>query len=102
MVESIANAAAAYSNAALRGGAPGLEARDNADGSFGTMVRGLVGDAIQAVQQSEQISARAVTGHADINEVVMAVTNAEVGLQAVVGIRDKIIDAYHEIIRMPM
>ena len=32
----------------------------------------------------------------------MAINNAEIGLQAVVGVRDRIIQAYQDILRMPI
>ncbi|MEM6903398.1 MAG: flagellar hook-basal body complex protein FliE, partial [Pseudomonadota bacterium] len=35
-------------------------------------------------------------------DVVMAVNNAEITLQSVVSIRDRVISAYQEILRMPM
>ena len=51
---------------------------------------------------AEQVSADALVGRADINDVVMAVGNAEMGLQMVTGLRDRIIEAYQEIMRMPI
>ncbi len=101
MVEAV-TAAAAYSNTALRGLGPGLESRESATQSFADMVRGMVGSTVQAGQQAEQLSVAAVAGHADLNQVVLAVNNAEIGLQTMVGIRDKIIEAYQEIVRMPI
>ncbi|MGP1396884.1 MAG: flagellar hook-basal body complex protein FliE [Inquilinaceae bacterium] len=103
MVERISNAVAAYSNAANRGLSPGMEARDTVPGAaFGNMVKDMVGDAVSANKQAESVSAAAAAGKADLNEVVMAVSNAEVSLQTVVAIRDKVIEAYQEIIRMPV
>jgi flagellar hook-basal body complex protein FliE len=45
---------------------------------------------------------QALAGQADLTDVVIAVTNAEVTLQTVVAIRDRVIQAYQEIIRMPL
>jgi flagellar hook-basal body complex protein FliE len=46
---------------------------------------------------------RAVSGQGgDLNNVVMAVANAEVSLQAAVAVRDKVIQAYMDIVRMPI
>ena len=44
----------------------------------------------------------AAVGKADLNDVVQAVTNAEVTLQTVTAVRDKVLNAYQEILRMPM
>lgn len=102
MVSNVASAIAAYSNAAERtpradgatGAAPG--------GSFADMVRDMVGNTVEAGRSAERISGEAMVGRADINDVVMAVTNAEMGLQTVVSIRDRIIEAYQQIARMPI
>ena len=103
MVNQIANAAAAYANAATQSQGPGMEARAEPPGtSFGDMVRDLVTDGIDAQRQAEQASADALVGRADLNDVVMAVNNAEMGLQMIVGLRDRIIEAYQEILRMPI
>ena len=48
------------------------------------------------------MSARAIAGTADLGEVVSAVTNAEITLQAAVVIRDRVIQAYQDIISMPI
>jgi len=103
MVDRITQAVAAYANAATRGEVPGMEARRPAAGqSFADMVREMAGETVDAVRQSEQVSTDALVGRADLNEVVMAVNNAELGLQTVVGIRDRIIQAYQDIMRMPI
>jgi flagellar hook-basal body complex protein FliE len=40
-----------------------------------------------------------VSGKAGINEIVSAVSSAEVALQTVVAIRDKFVNAYQELMR---
>ena len=102
MVSNVASAIAAYSNAAQRTPQPDESARAAPGSSFADMVRGMVGNAVEAGQSAERISSEALVGRADINDVVMAVSNAEVGLQTVVSIRDRIIEAYQEIARMPI
>ena len=44
----------------------------------------------------------AIAGEADVTDVVMAVTNAETTLQTVVAVRDRVMAAYQEILRMPI
>lgn len=103
MVARVADAVAAYANAAGRIRAPGLEARnESAAPSFGAMVRDAIGSAIDTSRRSEQVSAQALVGRADLTDVVTAVNNAEMTLQTVVSIRDRMIEAYQEIIRMPV
>ena len=46
--------------------------------------------------------AQAFVGHANLREVVEAVNAAEITLQTVVAVRDRMIAAYQEIMRMPV
>lgn len=103
MLARISEAAAAYANAASQAGAPGLGARDAVSGgSFGAMVEDMLGQAVTQAKGAEQATAAALVGQADTTAVVMAVNNAETTLQMVVSIRDKVIEAYQDIIRMPI
>ncbi|HYE01482.1 MAG TPA: flagellar hook-basal body complex protein FliE [Alphaproteobacteria bacterium] len=99
MVATIANAAAAYGRAAQGAKGPGLEAEGPA---FADVLKEAVGHAVGVQAGSEQISAAAVAGKADMTDVVTAVTNAEVTLQTVTTVRDKVLQAYQEILRMPL
>ena len=54
------------------------------------------------MKAGEQMSARAVTGEASLPEVVQAVNAAELTLSTVVAVRDRLITAYQEIMRMPI
>lgn len=69
---------------------------------FAGMLKTSVKNAIDDQKAAERLSMAAVAGKADINQVVTAVAEAEVTLQAVVAVRDKVIEAYKDIIRMPI
>jgi len=69
---------------------------------FMDMVKGAASSAIEANKNAEEISKLAVTGKADVAEVVTAIAHAETTLQTVVSVRDKVISAYQEILRMPI
>jgi len=69
---------------------------------FVDALKGAAESWVDSLRQSEQKSAQAVTGQVDIRDVVMAVNNAEVTLQTAVAVRDKVIAAYQEIMRMPI
>jgi len=100
--ENITSAIAAYAKAA-KGGGPGIEARDSAPGNdFADMVKGAVRDAVKIGEESERLSVAGIAGQADLSQVVTAVAEAELALQTVVAVRDKVIEAYREIMRMPM
>ncbi len=94
-------AAAAYAQAAKTAG-PGIAAREEGGGGFAELLKQAANGAVGALQQGEAASLKAVTGKADITEVVTAVTNAEVTLQTVTAVRDRVIQAYQDILRMPI
>ncbi|MEQ8345252.1 MAG: flagellar hook-basal body complex protein FliE [Sneathiellaceae bacterium] len=100
-------ASQAYSNALNQisktqgGGGLDKAARDPAT-SFSELVTQAISDTAGAVRQSEKGVVNVVTGKAEIADVVTAVNNAEMALDTVVAVRDKIISAYQEILRMPI
>ncbi len=69
---------------------------------FADVLREATEGAVSSLREGEAQSLRAAAGAADINDVVMAVSKAEMTLQTVVTLRDKVIQAYQEIIRMPI
>ncbi|WP_119678219.1 flagellar hook-basal body complex protein FliE [Indioceanicola profundi] len=102
MAIPFSNAAAAYANAASRAVKPG-GGSEAADGpSFGEMLRSATEQAVEVMHTGEQKSLEGAIGKADLTDVVNAVTNAETTMQAVVSVRDRVISAYQEILRMPM
>lgn len=70
--------------------------------SFSDFLREKAVEAVDTLKTSEEMSAKAVTGEADLTEVVTAVTAAELTLQTVVSVRDRLISAYQDIMRMPI
>ncbi|MBI2236251.1 MAG: flagellar hook-basal body complex protein FliE [Magnetospirillum sp.] len=100
----IANALAAYATAANP--FAGADAADKPEAAAGTDFASVLKDAakvaVGAVKEADRASASAIAGKADIREVVAAVNNAELTLETVVAVRDKVINAYNEIMRMPI
>ena len=92
-------AAAAYANT-LRRAQPG--AGEAAAGGFQELVKQAAASSIDTVKAGKAATMKAVTGKADMTQVVTAVSNAEVTLQAAVAVRDKVIQAYLDVIRMPI
>lgn len=66
----------------------------------------LVGDALQTSKQgaykAEALSTQGLLGKADLTDVITAVSNAELTLNTVVTVRDRMINAYQDIIKMPI
>ena len=69
---------------------------------FTQMVKNFAESAVEVGMKSEVQSAAAAAGKADLNSVVVAVTEAELTLNTVVAVRDKVLEAYREILRMPI
>jgi len=70
--------------------------------SFGSMIKSAVDQVSKTQKKSEAISAQAVMGKADLTDVVQAVTDAELTLQTVMTVRDRLVGAYQDIMRMPI
>lgn len=82
--------------------AAGTQGAGQAGNAFGAMVQDAAQSTISQLRGAEQQSARAIAGRGDLNQVVMAVANAEVTLQTAVAVRDRVIQAYMDIVRMPI
>lgn len=98
-----ASAVAAYGNsarAALPVAAP--ELRQPLEPSFTSLIEKAATGAIDTSRAAEQQTFAAAAGKADLTDVVTSVANAEVTLQSVMAIRDKVVTAYQEILRMPI
>lgn len=65
--------------------------------SFMDMIKGGIENVRTAQSESEQLNMQAVMGKADLNDVVQSVAKAEVMLQSMVSIRDRLLSAYQEI-----
>jgi flagellar hook-basal body complex protein FliE len=70
--------------------------------NFADLIKSGITNAVTTIRGGEAASARAVTGTADLNDVVQAVTRAELTLQTIVAIRDRLVSSYQDILRMPI
>ncbi|MGE4312967.1 MAG: flagellar hook-basal body complex protein FliE [Pseudobdellovibrionaceae bacterium] len=104
MVDKIASqvATALYGNSDKIGAGAGKAGGAAGGSSFEDMLKMATESAIDTMKGSEVASAKAVTGEADLNDVVQAVSAAEITLQTVVAVRDRMVGALQEILRMPM
>ncbi len=69
---------------------------------FGELIKSGLNNAINTIKAADPAGAAAVAGKADLNDVVQAITKSELTLQTIVAIRDRLIGAYQEILRMPI
>lgn len=99
---SSAVAAGAYKNVQQGVQKPGGIAAEEGDNSFMNMIKKAAVSSIDTMRAGEKASADAVVGKANLTDVVDAITNAELTLQTVVAVRDRMMSAYQEIMRMPV
>lgn len=100
---SFNSAAGAYATAAKNtASGTGLEARPSDKGDFSKLVKDAAVATVDSLKAGEVATVQGAAGKADLGQVVTAVSNAEVTLQAAVAVRDKVIQAYMDIIRMPI
>jgi flagellar hook-basal body complex protein FliE len=83
---------------------PGMSGSDVASpgGSFGDILKSAMTDAMKASKNAETQMANQVQGKAQLVDVVTAVSSAQSSLETVMAIRDQVIGAYQEIMRMPI
>ena len=85
------------------GGIAGVGDATGATGeSFGSMLKDAMASVMQSGRTSDAQTQSVAQGKANIVDVVTAVSETEVAIDAVVAVRDKVISAYEEIMRMPM
>lgn len=93
-----AGAAAAYRaadalpNAATSSGGAG----------FGAALNRAMEQAVEVGREADAASTRALTGQGSVTDVVLAVGRAELTLQTAVAVRDRVVAAYQDVMRMPI
>ncbi len=97
--------AAAYSNASRLISEPGKAAAGPAGGGtpdFGKLLAEGVQGVIDTGRASDKLSLDLVNGNANVVDVVTAISQTELAMESMVAVRDKVISAYEEIMRMPI
>jgi flagellar hook-basal body complex protein FliE len=82
--------------------APSVAQPEEDQGSFASMVTDSLKQAVKDGRQAETLSMKQIAGEADLKDVIAAVANAEQTLETVVAVRDKVLSAYQEILKMPI
>jgi flagellar hook-basal body complex protein FliE len=70
--------------------------------SFTGMVENFLNNSISSVKKAEALTAKSVTGEVNTEDLAIAVANAEVSLRTLIAIRDRVVSAYQDILRMPI
>jgi flagellar hook-basal body complex protein FliE len=96
-----AAAAAAYRAAAQINSPAATITPANLPGpNFGDFLSGAIKDSVNTIRQGEQAATAQVAGKANLVDVVQQVNQAELTLDTVVAVRDKVVQAYQSIMNM--
>ncbi len=95
-ITPFAQAASAYAS----GSVASLSAPSAGGTDFADMVGQAASAALGGLHRAEAVTASGVAGKTDVQAVVQAMSSAELTMQSVVAVRDKVVGAYSDIMRM--
>jgi flagellar hook-basal body complex protein FliE len=98
---SVTPSAAAQAYRGIDLGASGADAASGGADFSATLQRAISG-AIDAGTHADSQATQAIMGHGNLTEVVTAVSKAELALQTTVALRDRMVQAYQDIMKMPI
>jgi flagellar hook-basal body complex protein FliE len=71
-------------------------------GDFGRALQQSALDTLRAIRGAEATATAGLAGRADAHSVVEALAQTELAVETAVTVRDKVVEAYNEILRMPV
>lgn len=101
-------ATAAYGNVSrlisdqASGKIAGLQSPVQGGADFGALLAEQISAVTEAGRRTDQVSMDMVNGQANVVDVVTALAETEMAMETMVTIRDRVISAYEEIMRMPI
>ncbi len=78
------------------------QSSDSPQTGFSDMLSNAIDDAVKVGYKNETTSLKTIAKKASPVDLVTAINMADLTLQTVVGIRDRMINAYQDIIKMPI
>jgi flagellar hook-basal body complex protein FliE len=69
---------------------------------FSSLVTNAMTDMVQGQRRAEGLMVAHTAGKAELVDVVTAVSSAQASLETAMAVRDQVISAYQEIMRMPI
>lgn len=94
----IRSSLAAQSYAQARSAAAPQPEAGQAEAGFGRMAASFA----ETLANGEQTARAAMTGGADPHALVQALASSQLAVETVATVRDKVVEAYQEILRMPV
>ncbi len=73
-----------------------------AAGSFDATLRRAMESAVESGHKADAQAMGAISGQGNLTDVVTALSQAELTLQTATAVRDRVVQAYQDIIRMPI
>jgi flagellar hook-basal body complex protein FliE len=98
-------AANAYANLAriLDTGGAGKTSDSGSGGpSFGALLKDALGSVLDAGKKSDAQTVAMASGKANVMDVVTAVAETDVAVSTLVSVRDRVIQSYEDIMKMPI
>ncbi len=80
----------------------GVGGAEGAGPGFGDMLKQVLNEAVGQSKAAETAMTNQVQGKAEMIDVVTAISSAETSLETMMAVRDQVIAAYQEIMRMPI
>ena len=102
MTADALQAAQAYAQAASNATQSVSGANEAARPDFSALVQNALGNTATSLQAGEQAATQVAAGEANLVDVVTAISAAEVSLETAIAVRNRVIEAYQEIMRMPI
>jgi flagellar hook-basal body complex protein FliE len=96
---SAANAYASLAKLVSPGGAGSSE---SGGPSFGAMLKDALGSVMEAGRKSDAQTVAMASGKANVMDVVTAVAETDVAVSTLVSVRDRVIQSYEDIMKMPI
>ena len=97
-----ANAYAALSRIMESGGAEKGGHASAGGPSFSALVKDAVGSVLDAGKKSDAQTIAMTSGKANVMDVVTAVAETDVAVSTLVSVRDRVIQSYEDIMKMPI
>ncbi len=97
-----ANAYASLAKMMSPGGAGAAKEAEATGPSFGALLKDAIGSVMDAGRKSDAQTVAMANGKANVMDVVTAVAETDVAVSTLVSVRDRVIQSYEDIMRMPI
>jgi flagellar hook-basal body complex protein FliE len=70
--------------------------------SFGSLLKDAIGGVVESGRKSDAQSVAMASGKSNVMDVVTAVAETDVAINTLVSVRDRVIQSYEDILKMPI